>query len=631
MEKDELIIDARDVHYSYITYDINQDRHEKKAVDGISLGIRKGSYTAILGPNGSGKSTFAKLIDILEMPSEGSIVVFGIDTRDEEHFWDIRENCSYVFQNPDNQIVGTTVEEDVAFGPENLGVPLPELRKRVDDAIRYVGLQDYSKKQAAYLSGGQKQKLAIAGALAMQPKLLILDESTAMLDPISRDELLEIAERMNREQQVTLVTITHDMSEAIRADEIFVLNNGKVVMHGRPNEVFSHPDEIAESALELPETFDLGFEVAKLCGRSIGEAQLENEDICAEAIADMLTDLHSSGEDRTAELGCGEIFANVIKDAGEDEGAKVASRIMEVRGLSFAYEKGGRMAISDLNLDIYRGEILAIVGRSGCGKTTLISHLNGIFKPTEGDVIFYGADGSVLRASEKKDIALLRRHVGLVFQYPEYQLFADTVEQDIAYGPRKLGMSEEEIKLRVKDALSAVGLKPEVLKSSPFDLSGGQKRRVAMAGIIAMSPEVLVLDEPAAGLDPKGRREMFAMISNLRDRGTTVVLVTHNMDEAARNADRIICISGGRLAAQGTVDEIYENEDKVSSVGLSMPKLFSFSRRVRDLVRDRLPGVQFGRYRAHAGEEAALLVEAVSRYLRSKDASARMKEGAPDA
>jgi len=188
-----------------------------KALNGISLDIKAGSYCAVLGPNGSGKSTLAKIIDVLETPDEGGVVVLGVVPDDEDKCYEIRENCSYVFQNPDNQIVGTVVEEDVAFGPENLGVPLPELRERVDAALKYTGLYDLKDREAATLSGGQKQKLAIAGALAMDPKILILDESTAMLDPVSRDEFLDLVERLNRDKGITVITITHDMNEAARS------------------------------------------------------------------------------------------------------------------------------------------------------------------------------------------------------------------------------------------------------------------------------------------------------------------------------------------------------------------------------------------------------------------------------
>ena len=207
-------IEIKDVVFSYDISDDASGKAPRRALDGISVTIEKGSYTAILGSNGSGKSTLAKIIDILEVPDSGKVVIFGKDAGDDDKFWEIREHCCCVFQNPDNQIVGTMIEEDVAFGPENLGIPNPELRERVDQALKDVGLYEFRHKETMALSGGQKQKLAIAGALAMKPDILILDEATAMLDPSSRDDFLELVERMRVEKGLTLITITHDMTEA---------------------------------------------------------------------------------------------------------------------------------------------------------------------------------------------------------------------------------------------------------------------------------------------------------------------------------------------------------------------------------------------------------------------------------
>ena len=242
MPEDRNRIEVTDVSFSYDVAEETEGKAPRLALDGISVSIEMGSYTAFLGSNGSGKSTLAKIIDILEVPDSGKVVIFGKDASDDDLFWDIRSHCCCVFQNPDNQIVGTMVEEDVAFGPENLGVPNPELRERVDQALKDVGLYEYRHRETTALSGGQKQKLAIAGALAMRPDILILDEATAMLDPSSRDDFLSIVEKMREEKGLTLITITHDMTEALRCDKIVIVHKGKAVMEGRPEEIFMHED-----------------------------------------------------------------------------------------------------------------------------------------------------------------------------------------------------------------------------------------------------------------------------------------------------------------------------------------------------------------------------------------------------
>ena len=566
------------------------------AVENLSLEIEKGSYTAILGANGSGKSTLAKLIDVIEVPDSGRIVVFGKDTADDSVFWQIRENSACVFQNPDNQIVGTIVEEDVAFGPENLGIKLPELRERVDQALKDVGIYELRLREASSLSGGQKQKLAIAGALAMRPEILILDEATAMLDPRSRDEFLAVCEDMRIKKGLTLITITHDMSEAMRCGRVIVMSNGNKAAEGTPAKIFADIS-LDQYGLRRPVAIRFAYEIARLAGATLTEEDLTGETRLREKLIKILT---------SPDLAEAE-----IPEKTADVTSKDRRKIMSVKDLFSSYDGGSTFALKNINLDIFEGEILGIVGESGCGKTTLISHMNSIIKPTSGEVEIYPEEGVTLRCSQKKDVQRIRQSVGLVFQYPEYQLFEETVYKDICYGLRKMKLTAEEQKDRAVKAAKSVGLAKDVLRKNPFELSGGQKRRAAMAGVLAMRPKILVLDEPASGLDPVGREEMFALIKSLREEGTTIVIVSHNMDEAAAYCDRICCIRNGEAVTAETPDKLFSDVEKLAKIGIDQPKITKFTNILKQELSKRLPGIDFETMQFDPVEEARAVYRAV--------------------
>ncbi len=550
----KITVEAEDILFSYPT---NSGKNVV-AVDHASFSIKKGEYVAILGRNGSGKSTLAKMVNLLETPDAGKLSVFEISADDDENFWKIRSHCGMVFQNPDNQIVGTTVEEDVAFGPENLSVPLPELAQRVEKALGYVGLLEKADKQPSSLSGGQKQKLAIAGVLAMEPQLLILDESTSMLDPKARDEFLHLVARMRQDKGITVLHITHDMHEAYLADRVIVLEKGKIRLHGTPPEVFSQVDTIRSLGLELPKWAELLYEVGRICGVKPEQSDFTSEKNAVKKINEILKEADVSKISRE-ELPSHEVPDQVV---------------LRVNDLAYSYEKKEKNTISGISFDVKKGEIVAVIGHSGSGKTTLISQLNGILRPAEGTVEIWDEEEKKYITTDKNtDVKRIRRHVGLLFQYPEYQLFEETVEKDIQFGPKKMGYDEEKCERLMRESLPLVGLSEEVLKRSPFELSGGQKRRVAFAGILAMDPDVLILDEPAAGLDPAGQKEIFGYIETLRSNGKSIVLVSHDMDEAARIADRILVLKKGRQEFFGTPKELFAEHTDFVGMRLDRPCL----------------------------------------------------------
>lgn len=552
----EPVIRVRDVHYSYS----HPDTVAVEALSGVSISVERGKHIALLGRNGSGKSTLAKLINVLETPSSGTVAVFGKATDDDANFWFVRSHCGMVFQNPDNQIVGTSVEEDVAFGPENLGIPTGEIRERVDAALKYVGLEDFALRTPSSLSGGQKQKLAIAGILSMMPEVLILDESTAMLDPVSRNEFLHLIKRLQKEKGITVLHITHDMSEAYLADYIYVLEKGKIALEGVPGDIFFQADRVRNLGLDVPVFAGLLFE---LCARIRIAPRKEWFSSRMSAISAIQTLLPARS-------------GTPVEDAANLVECSDDKTVLRVSGLSYSYESNGLKALEDISFSVQKGEIFAIIGHSGSGKTTLISHLNGLIRPQTGEVLFYDTQtGVTLDTKKNSDVRKIRRRVGLLFQYPEYQLFEETVRKDISFGPLKMGMDKEDVEERVLEAIKRVGLDESILERSPFELSGGQKRRVAFAGIIAMDPDILVLDEPAAGLDPTGRLEVFNYILELRNCGKTIILVSHNMDEAARYADRLLVLSKGRITRISTPGKLFEQEGAIHEYGLELPELVS--------------------------------------------------------
>lgn len=254
-----VLITMKNTRYIYRGH--SEDTADVKAVDGVSLSFEKGSFTAVIGRNGSGKSTLARLLNALLLPTEGTIHVLGIITTDERNLWEIRRNIGMVFQNPDNQIVGTTVEEDVAFGPENIGIEPAEIRSRVDEALKMVGMEEYARHAPHLLSGGQKQRVAIAGILALKPTCIVLDEATSMLDPSGRKEVMDVLRRLNRDEGITVVHITHNMDEASLADRVIIIDKGRIVLDGTPQKVFSRVSDIKSLGLDVPMVTELFYEL----------------------------------------------------------------------------------------------------------------------------------------------------------------------------------------------------------------------------------------------------------------------------------------------------------------------------------------------------------------------------------
>lgn len=557
------------------------------ALDGVDLNIEDGEFFCILGGNGSGKSTFAKHLNALLQPDAGTVRINGMDASDLELVYDIRSTAGMVFQNPDDQLVATLVEDDVAFGPENLGVESAQIAQRVREVLKAVGLVGFERHETHALSGGQKQRVALAGVLAMKPRVLILDEASSMLDPRGRKGLMKACHALH-DRGMTIVMITHFMEEAAEADRVAVFRAGRVAMLGTPDEILTRADELEQLNLDMPASCCLGSAL-----------RAKGVPVCAQVReADMVTEIsrvyaEQDGADAVARPL--PLRSDAAGDSAAIDEPDASDPVIELSHVSYSYSLSARerrrwhkrsavedasnkqalwgndpsspWALRDVSLTVCRGEFLGLAGHTGSGKSTLIQHLNGLIRPQEGSVHALGLD-----LSNKKDAAAVKAKVGVVFQYPERQLFAETVAQDVAFGPHNLGMPQAEVARRVESSLSRVGLDlATVGDKSPFELSGGQQRRVAFAGVLAMEPEVLVLDEPMAGLDPAARRDFLELIDRLHHEGLTVVMVSHSMDDLANCCDRIVVMNEGAVFAEGTPAQVFAHADKLRSIGLGVP------------------------------------------------------------
>jgi len=562
------MIKSEGLHFFYDELD---NREGTPALFDVIFSIEAGEFIAIVGRNGSGKSTLARHINALLTPTRGTLSVNGMDTKNPTHLWDIRKTAGMVFQNPDNQIVATIVEEDIAFGPENLGLPPSEITQRVQDALSAVGLTAAAKSAPHHLSGGQKQRVAIAGVLAMEPRVLILDESTAMLDPSGRKEVLKTAKQLNKEKGITVLLITHFMEEAIVADRLLVMDKGKLKMEGKPRDIFKRQGELKNLGLTVPQAAVLA-ETLRNRGLSMPHTILTSEDFTQTMTVQALAKKYKPQP------------PTLLSPAPK-------APIIQLKNVVHIYNEGTpheKRALLGINLTFSAGEMTAIIGHTGSGKSTLIQHLNALLKPTEGKILFNGNDIH----ENKKNIKPLRQRVGLVFQYPEHQLFESTVYKDISFGPIRLGLDADEIDTRLKHALATVGLDASLCDKSPFTLSGGQKRRVAIAGVLAMEPEVLILDEPTAGLDPQGREEILAQIKKMHEeRGITVILISHSMDDAARLCSRIIVMNQGEIAADGTPTQVFAQQELLKTIHLETPQISQIMSRLSEINPDIPTGI----------------------------------------
>lgn len=544
------------------------------ALDDVTLEVCRGERVCVLGANGSGKSTLASVICGLLAPDEGDVELAGHavctgGVPDLAAYRDARRQLGLVFQNPDDQIVTSVVADDVAFGPENLGVPRAQIATRVARELRRVAMEKYAHADPSRLSGGQRQRVCIAGALAMEPAVLVLDEPSSLLDARGRAAIMRVMGRLAA-AGATLVHVTHFMDEALAADRVIVMQHGHVALEGTPDEVFATKNAQVIEALGLEMPFEARLAAALRADAADGGA------IAAPGAP--------SDEKPAAPAPAAEPIAILARDLG------------------FSYGPGAQ-ALDGVSLEVPVRATTAIVGQTGSGKSTLLRLLCGLETADAGSLTVCG-----INAATKRGRRQVRRAVGYVMQHPERQLFAQTVAEDVAFGPRNQGLSAAEVERRVAHALDLVGL-ADRRDASPFELSGGQQRLAAIAGVLAMEPELLVLDEPTAGLDPRGRARLRALMADLAAHGVTLLQVTHSMEDAAR-ADHVVVLDQSHVLAAGTPAEVFcpANEPQLTAVGLGLPRPLAYARE-------------------HALDARPLTLEALVAALRAQDAEEARSHG----
>ncbi len=524
----------------------------------ITLKIAPGTRVALLGQNGSGKSTLAKVLTGVVRPQSGTVRIDDLDPTRRTDLWEVRRRVGLVSQQPDDQIVSNTLIDDIAFGPENLGLPRQEIDQRVHEVIRLLGLESFVQSPINELSVGQKQRVAIAGILAMRPQYMIFDEPTTTLPRHYAGQLLGTIRDLVADQHIGVIYITHRMEEVTDFDRCVVLDHGRVMLDGPPIEVFGAIEQVRELGLDVPLATTIGRRLWA-AGYPVPPTVLTDADLGA-ALRPL------------AMTPTGDAFGDQASIPQHQAAVPAGhSPLLRTQDLRFTYLRGtpfAQVGLTGLTSTIPAGAFVAFVGPTRAGKSTLVDCLNAIIRP-ERDMVFYN-DQDV--AAPTFDLDALRFAVGVVYQQPETQILKEIVGKDIAFGPLRQKVTLAESRARVQASLEAVGLPYEEFRNRyTYALSGGQKRRVAIAGVLAMHPRVLVLDEPTAGLDPRGRAEFLAMIKKLHsDDGLTIVYMTTSMEDILDLATYYYFLDEGQVRYSGTPEEILAALEPISHLEIGL-------------------------------------------------------------
>ena len=552
------------VHIENLTY--QYPHSDSPSITDVSLDIKPGEFVLLAGPSGCGKTTLVRSLNRL-IPCvsggdlRGRILINGKDISGQK-VHQLALHVSMVFQNPDTQLFALTVEEDVAFGPENLGLPADEILRRVERALTAVRLDSMREHFIFTLSGGEKQRTAIGGNLAMEPDVLILDEPTSDMDPIGTKEVLAVIKRLNRERNMTIILIEHKIDEVVKyADRLIVMDRGRILLDGDPCEIFEREhDRMRNIGIYPPQLSEISHIL-----HASGMTRTFNKRPTYEDVLDRLTELLNDPDNTD---GNGAINSAVADTSDACNGAGDAGTTATVPHLRIEKmwhkHEDGSDGLKDIDLQIERGEFVALIGHNGAGKTLMVSHLLGFLKPSEGRILFDGKDISEISTAK------LAQQIGYLFQNPDDQIFTDNVVEEIRFGLKNLTLNDEDIARRVNSALTMMEL-TEYSKRHPHALSRGQRQRLAVASILAMEPNLIVLDEPTTGQDRTHVNKFLHQIKKLNQLGKTVLLITHDMNIAAEYANRTIVMKSGEIFLDGATRDIFSRSEELREAHIEPP------------------------------------------------------------
>lgn len=539
-------------HFKYVG-------RKAETLSGIDIQIMAGETILLLGPSGSGKSSLALALNgliphIVGGTMQGWVYIAGLDSQ-ETTVSQLAQHVGIVFQDPEAQFVTMTVEDEIAFGLENLCVPPEEMDARIDDALVQVTLSAYRRRRVDALSGGEKQRLAMATLLAMGPQVLIFDEPTANLDPIGTRQVFETIAQLKQTGKYTILIIEHKLDDLMHLiDRVIVLTaQGELFADGPPHTVFSEQaDSLVAQGVWMPQTALLAHQL-RLSGLELDPFPL------------------TLPEAEQAFQAVGTSFSHNGHQPPTAQSSNQQALAVEVRDLSFEYAE--TKVLKKINLHVPKGDFLAIVGSNGAGKTTLAKHLIDVLKPPPDRIFLNGDDLTTISTRD------LIRRVGYVFQNPEHQFITNSVAHEIGFGLRLMGLPEAEIETRTMTFLTQFGLE-KLAKANPFTLSHGEKRRLSVATMLAVGQEILILDEPTFGQDQRNATALMQLFQELHATGHTVIIITHDMTLVAEYAQHVAVMAAGELLFHGPTAAVFAQPDLLTQARLTLPPLAELSERL---------------------------------------------------